>query len=282
MRFGVLASSLLHGAAVGAAFITLPDAVRTKIEAEPYIPIELIVDAEDALKTSVPAAAPEIEPEPEPAPEPAPAPEPVPQEPAPEPEPEPEPIVLPPEPEPEEPEPEEPEPAPEPEPEPPKPAPKKPPEPDPLDFDRLTALVDKAKDNTPSPKGPEGPAPQIQGEQRNAIGAGDRLAASDITKIRAAISRCWNASAIIGAPEPEKLRVLLEVRLKRDGTLVEPPDVLNARQINFSGNRFWKVAEQNAVRAVIQCQPYDFLAVDRYDAWKELELNFDPTQMAGF
>ncbi|MBI1393168.1 MAG: hypothetical protein GC152_10560 [Alphaproteobacteria bacterium] len=143
----------------------------------------------------------------------------------------------------------------------------------------MAALVDKAKD---APTTPATRQPTTEGETREAIGAGDVLAASDITKIRAAVSRCWNASAIVGAPEPEKLQVRLEVRLNRDGSLLENPKVLNATQINLSGNRFWKVAEQNAVRAVVQCQPYDFLKADRYDAWKEIEFVFDPSQMAGF
>ncbi|MEM9263008.1 MAG: hypothetical protein AAGA22_05465, partial [Pseudomonadota bacterium] len=120
------------------------------------------------------------------------------------------------------------------------------------------------------------------GEERAAVGDGATLSASDITKLRSAVSRCWNASAIVGAPQPEKLKVRLEVRLNRDGTLVRSPKVLNATQINLSGNRFWKVAEQNAIRAVSQCQPYDFLKQDRYDDWKEIEFVFDPTQMAGF
>jgi len=100
--------------------------------------------------------------------------------------------------------------------------------------------------------------------------------------MRAAVKRCWQAGAIIGAPEPEKLVVLVEFELNRDGSLVGQPRVANATQINLSGNRFWKVAEQNAVRAVVGCQPYSFLPQDQYETWKELELNFDPSQMAGF
>jgi len=123
---------------------------------------------------------------------------------------------------------------------------------------------------------------EMTDEQIEAIGAGDRLAASEIDKMRAAVSRCWNASAIIGAPEPEKLIVELDIDLNRDGTLTGAPRVVNALQINLSGNRFWKVAEQNAVRAVQACQPYDFFDPSRYNEWKAFTLNFDPSIMAGF
>ena len=56
MRFGVFASILFHLAIVGVAFISLPANWRPDVEAEPYIPLELIAEAELDLTTSVPAA----------------------------------------------------------------------------------------------------------------------------------------------------------------------------------------------------------------------------------
>ncbi|NNE39607.1 MAG: cell envelope integrity protein TolA [Marinicaulis sp.] len=279
MRFGLLISFLLHIAVVGAAFLDLlPIWPRQNTIIEPYIPLELIAEAELDLMTSVPAAAPapvEEEPEPEPdLPE-----EPVEEEPpAPvkEPEPEPDPAPVEPEPEPApvvEDELEEPEPTPKPEPE----------KPEELDLAALSKLIDKERETeqqqqrqTPSQVTEEAETP------REAVGAGDRLTASDEAKMRAAVERCWNASAIIGAPEPEKLVVVIEMELNRDGTLVSAPKVANSLQINLSGNRFWKVAEQAALRAVVSCAPYDFLPPDRYATWREFRLNFDPSQMAGF
>ena len=99
--------------------------------------------------------------------------------------------------------------------------------------------------------------------------------------MRAAVERCWNAATIIGAPEPEKLVVQIDFELNRDGSLVSAPRVANSLQINLSGNRFWKVAEREAISAVVKCAPYDFLSPDRYDTWKEFTLNFDPSQMVG-
>jgi len=149
MRFGVIASVLLHLAIVGAGFlapnfINLPD-----VAPEPYVPLDLIREAELDLKTSVPAASPEpiVEEEPEPdLPEPA-----VEEQPAPAeeqaaealPEPEPEPAPAEPEPAPVKPEPEV-------KPEPPKETPKPPvkkPEPknDELDLDALSQLIDKER-----------------------------------------------------------------------------------------------------------------------------------------
>ncbi|MEL6212171.1 MAG: hypothetical protein AAFQ96_01135 [Pseudomonadota bacterium] len=286
MRFGLLTSLLLHACIVGAAFIALPESWRPDVAPEPYVPIELIADAEIAETTSVPAAQetpveepPEPDPQPEEPAEEAPAEEPAPVEETPEPEPEP----VEPEPEPEPAPPEE-EPTPEPpKEEPPKPEPpKQEPEDDDLDLDALSALVDKAKKEPKTASSAPSQTAEQGEEDRAQVGAGDRLTASETAKMRAAISRCWNASAVIGAPEPEKLKVIVEFDLNRDGTLKGAPRVANQLQINVSGNRFWKAAEQNAVRAVVTCQPYDFLSQDRYETWKEFQLNFDPTQMAGF
>ena len=278
MRFGFLISLLIHSSVVLIGFLSLPSNWRPDVQTEPVIPISLIAEAELDLTTSVPAAAPEpveeaepepepVEPEPEPEPEPpAPAEETEP-EPAPEPEPEPEPAPV--------------EEEPEPEPEPVKPEPKPEPKEEELDLAALSQLINKEREKETSQS--DAPAEtSIEADQaRAAIGPGDRLTASDQAKMRAAVEQCWNTGAVIGAPEPEKLIVILEIDLNRDGSLRSAPRVANALQINLSGNRFWKVAEQSAVRAVVSCAPYNFLPQDRYDTWKEFRLNFDPSQMVG-
>jgi hypothetical protein len=278
MRIGVPASVFLHAAALGLAFFSLPSSWRTPVVSEPVVPIDIISKAELAELTSVPAAAPKPKPEPEIKPDP-PAPK-VEEKPAPKVE-----EPPPPEPKPElKPEPVKPDIKPEAKVEPPqekpKPKPKPKPKEDELDFDRLAALVDKERQNQ-QPSDPSQAAVESERPQER-VGPGDRLTASDIAKMQAAVSRCWQTQALIGAPEPEKLLVQLEIELGRDGRLVGQPRVVNGLQISLSGNQFWKVAEQVAIRAVISCQPYDFLAADRYAVWKEMQLNFDPRVMAGF
>lgn len=280
MRFGVLISIMLHLLVVAGILMPLPEWWRPKVEAEQYIPLELIREAELSLKTSVPAAQPEPaeidEPEPEisepeieePIEEFVPGevkPEPVVEEPAPEPAPAPA--------------------KPEPKPEPPKEAPKPKPKPknEELDFAALSQLIDKEKENAQPTRPNASPSQTTEtaDRARPAIGAGDRLTASVVAKMQSAVQPCWNAGAIIGAPEPEKLRVVLEFELNRDGTLVSAPRVENALQINLSGNQFWKVAEREAIAAVVKCAPYDFLPLDQYDTWKDMRLNFDPSAMVG-
>ena len=142
MRFGVFASIFCFTIAiVGAAYLDLlPSGWRPDVTAEPYVPLELIREAELDLRTSVPAALPEVEPEieepepdlPEPEIEepPAPVEEDVPEQ-APEPEPVAEEVI----------EKIEPEVKPDPKPTPPKP------KNDELDFDALSQLINKEKEN---------------------------------------------------------------------------------------------------------------------------------------
>lgn len=277
MRFGVFASLLFHFAIVGAAYLDLlPSALRPDVTAEPYVPLELIREAELDLRTSVPAALPEVEPdieEPEPdLPEPeieeppAPAEEVVPEQ-APEPVPVAEEVI----------EKIEPEVKPDPKPAPPKP------KNDELDFDALSQLINKEKENerAAAPRDAPSQTTETADNPRATIGAGDRLTASQNAKMQAAIKPCWNSGVIIGAPEPEKLVVVLEFELGRDGALASQPRVANATQINLSGNRFWKVAEREAISAVVKCAPYDFLPIEQYETWKDMRLNFNPSLMVG-
>ena len=288
MRFGVIASVLFHLAIVGMAFITLPSAWRPNVTPEPFIPLDLIREADLALKTNVPAARPdpklveEIKPDlPDPVIEetpPAPVEEKKP-DPVTQPEPEKAPEVKKPDPEPVKPEVK-------PEvkkPDPPKETPpvKKPePKKDELDFDALSQLIDKerAKETPQTPSQTPSQTTEQADRARAAVGAGDRLTASDKAKMAAAIARCYNTASLIGAPNPETLLVVLQFELNRDGTLMSQPRVANSMQINFSNNRFWKVAEQASVRAVVACQPYNFLDPGRYEDWKEFEVGMRPME----
>ena len=272
MRIGLIISLLLHLAIVGAAFLSLPPGWRPEVEPEPYIPLELIAEAELDLTTSIPAATtePVDEPEPESEPiveeviEPAPS---LPEEVAPEPEPEPAPTLPEPEPEPETP---------------PPPVQKPDPKPESLDLDALSKLIDKEVEAEEQRTATD---PSLTDEvaetARDAVGDGDRLSASVVAKMQSAVRPCWNAGAIIGAPRPEDLVVTLEFELTREGEIVSRPRVANALQINLSGNQFWKVAEREAIAAVTKCAPYNFLPIEQYTTWKDMRLNFDPSAMVG-
>lgn len=267
MRFGVVASVLLHCLALAAGFLFLP---RTLPAIEtPFIPVALIDKAELADEVSVPEAAPKVKPEPpKEEPKPAPPEETKAAEATPPPE-----VAPPPKP----PEATRPDPKAEKKPEPPK---KEPPKPksDALDLDALAAVVSKEKQ-----KAPAGQSAPLQSETPQARqGVGAKLTTTEEAQMQAAIRKCWNLNAIAGAPDAKSLIVIAAFELNRDGTLAGAPRSVNGAQIALSGNRFWKAAEQSALRAIIQCQPYSFLTPGRYDVWREMELKFDPSVAAGY
>ena len=58
-----------------------------------------------------------------------------------------------------------------------------------------------------------------------------------------------------------------------DGTLIGYPAVANR-----GASPFFQAAADSAVRAVYQCQPYA-LPDDKYALWRDMILNFDPSDM---
>jgi len=87
--------------------------------------------------------------------------------------------------------------------------------------------------------------------------------------------QCWNPP--IGAPDPGDLIVKIKVYLNQDGTLLRSPEI----QDGMFASPYKRAAAEAAVRAIKRCVPYDMLPRDRYSGWKELLLNFDPSQMLG-
>jgi hypothetical protein len=82
-------------------------------------------------------------------------------------------------------------------------------------------------------------------------------------------------AALWGMPpdskNPDELVVKIRMRLKPDGLLAAAPVVLSS---GSSGP--YVAASDSALRAASDAQPYSMLKADSYEAWKELEITFDP------
>ncbi len=87
--------------------------------------------------------------------------------------------------------------------------------------------------------------------------------------------QCW--SPPVGADTSQSLRVTVQVYLAPTGELARPPVAEDYARMNG----FLKVAADSALRAVRMCAPYDDINLPKemYDQWKEIKMNFDPTQM---
>jgi outer membrane biosynthesis protein TonB len=101
---------------------------------------------------------------------------------------------------------------------------------------------------------------------------GEKLTQSEMDALRGQVQRCWNVPA--GALDAENLRVSIQFKLDRTGALEGAAEIIS----NVGGSTIERAAAESARRAVIQCAPYN-LPVDKYDAWADVIVNFDPSDM---
>ncbi len=143
-------------------------------------------------------------------------------------------------------------------------------------MDEIAALLDKH----PDPAG--APPPDLQGRakqpsRRQPVSRGRRdgfdqmMSASEIDAFKAQIAQCWNPP--VGGLGAADLAVKLRIQLRKDGTLKQPP-----RLVNRQSSPFFQAAADSAIRAVLQCQPYS-MPQAKYAVWKDMILRFDPRDM---
>ena len=71
----------------------------------------------------------------------------------------------------------------------------------------------------------------------------------------------------------------LKLQLKRDGDgTIMKSEILDHERMNRPGQKFYKVLAESALGAVRLCQPLK-VPPTGYDKWKDLQLNFNPTEM---
>ncbi|WP_321394166.1 hypothetical protein [Emcibacter sp.] len=87
---------------------------------------------------------------------------------------------------------------------------------------------------------------------------------------------CWSVPA--GAKYAEDLSVIVKIWLTPEGKLARPPELVDQARINRPGEEFYRTAAESALRAVRKCVPFD-LPRDKYELWREFELNFNPAEM---
>lgn len=148
--------------------------------------------------------------------------------------------------------------------------PKKPTPPQPkFDATRIAALLDKRDPQRHAATGATlSNTPTLGTSNGNAA----RLSQSEIDALRARIQECWTVPA--GATEAKDLVVQVRIQFRQDGSLQAEPILLN-----HGSGPFFQVAAEAALRAVRRCAPYSFLPAAKYEAWKDVEVTFDPRDM---
>ena len=101
---------------------------------------------------------------------------------------------------------------------------------------------------------------------------GETLSLSEMDALRGQIQKYWNI--IPGMADGEDVRVVVKMRLDQSGNIIGNPDV--SATGGSAGTR--STLAGSAKRAVLRAQPYQ-LPADKYAAWSEVIVNFDPSQM---
>ena len=131
-----------------------------------------------------------------------------------------------------------------------------------LDTTAVQALLDKTPDlPEPTPLKPLANLPPVE-----------RISLSEIDAFRAQIRACWSVPA--GAKNAENLLVRVRVQLNPSGRPIAKK-IINRAQLTDS---FFLSAAESVLRAIERCQPYK-MPPEKYESWREMELNFDPSKM---
>ena len=140
-----------------------------------------------------------------------------------------------------------------------------------FDTNEIAALIDKAKEEQAETKIKKDKI--TQSSVKNSFAQG--LSLSEEDALRAQIFGCW--SVPLGLPYDEDLLVRIKLQLKKDGTIMKS-EILDHQRMNMPGQKFYKVLAESALRVVRLCQPLK-VPPTGYDKWKNLQLNFNPTEM---
>jgi hypothetical protein len=101
------------------------------------------------------------------------------------------------------------------------------------------------------------------------------LAQHETASFREHLRSCATLPASLVAAD--KIKIVLRVSFKSDGTLAAPPSLIEG-----TGSAVAKglALMQAATSALRRCQPYAMLPSDRYNEWKVLDLTFTPQDFA--
>ncbi len=284
-RQGFLFSTGLHLSLLAIAYVGMPEWFESDIEPQPLV-ISLealpITDKTNVKPSVAPVTKPKEKPTPPPPPEkptpPASKPKAAPPKPKVA-----EPVPAPNKAEPDKAIPKEKKPKPEPE----KPKPKKAPKPKEKekadspqtdDLEEILKNLEKqAQNHNDDPKKKskkDAPPPQNPTQSAAPYDPTQPLSLSERDAITSQFIQCWSLPA--GAANDHTLRVSMDVWLNQDGSVIRYA-LASEQAGRYRADRVFKAAADSAGRAIRKCSPIRNLPTDKYNSWKEMRLNFDPS-----
>lgn len=164
---------------------------------------------------------------------------------------------------------------PKPKPRPPEPEKKEDPKEQEEDFNSLLKNLTPDAQPVSEDKPAEKPDKEAEAPSGALAELGDKLTISELDAFKHQIEPCWNVPA--GAEYAENLAVEIRVTMNRDMT-VQDASVLDMGRYNRDSA--FRAAADSALRALRnpRCSPLK-LPPEKYDEWKTIVINFDPSQM---
>ncbi len=147
---------------------------------------------------------------------------------------------------------------------------------DDFSLDAVAGMLDKQRQ--PGRRRQEGERAD-RDQQGAGLGTDEVVAIEDRARalIRAHMRRCWRMP--IDLPDPDRLVVVVEFEINRNGTLRGQPQVTSPRNYTFDAPM--RTAVDAAVRAVRACDPYplpdDPVVGEHYEIWRTQVYTFRPT-----
>ena len=139
---------------------------------------------------------------------------------------------------------------------------------------KIAELIDKSKDT----KSVEENIEDLEYDSLDSTPSLDnKLTLSEEDAIRAQFMQCW--SIPIGIPFDDTMIVKIKISLNTDGSLLEPPEVLQHERMNKPSEKYFRTLAESALRAVRRCDPIKAPDINRYESWKKIQLNFDPREI---
>jgi outer membrane biosynthesis protein TonB len=101
---------------------------------------------------------------------------------------------------------------------------------------------------------------------------GSKLSQTEMDALKGAIQNNWNV--IPGMMDAANIRIRVAFHLDKSGAIVGDPE---ATVTGGDGGSAEEVLKRSAVRAVMKSAPFSNLPPDKYDAWSDVVVNFDPS-----
>lgn len=102
---------------------------------------------------------------------------------------------------------------------------------------------------------------------------GSKLSQTEMDALRGLIQKNWQI--IPGMADAGDVRIRVVMKLDRDGSIIGKPEVVATG--GSEGTR--RALSGGAYRAILRSAPFTSLPADKYDAWSEVIVNFDPSDL---